>query len=274
MVALAILFRTLFRLATLFRRPVALMMIAALLPLAGNVLYMADLTSVPDLDWTPVAFALSGMLMAWSILRLRMFRLVPVARDRLVEGMPDGVLVLDAQRQLVDHNPAAARIVREVGPVVLGQPLTAFVEEFPQLGAALASGEEREEDLGIGPERDLRHYHVRISPLRDTRGGFTGHLVTLRDITDRHRAEEVREELIDRLQDALDQVQTLSGLLPICASCKKIRDERDNWHELDRYVENHAEVRFSHGICPQCMRELYPDYLGTEVGEGRQPGSP
>jgi hypothetical protein len=63
------------------------------------------------------------------------------------------------------------------------------------------------------------------------------------------------------LEAALAQVKTLSGLLPICAACKKIRDDRGYWHEVEVYVRDHTEAEFTHGICPDCMHRLYPNYV-------------
>jgi len=63
----------------------------------------------------------------------------------------------------------------------------------------------------------------------------------------------------EALQDALNQVKRLSGLLPICANCKKIRDDQGYWEDIERYIEEHSEALFSHGICPECWQRLYPD---------------
>ena len=82
-----------------------------------------------------------------------------------------------------------------------------------------------------------------------------------RDITERKHAEQEREELIARLQDALMKVRTLSGLLPICVSCKRIRDDRGYWNQIEEYVRGHSEAEFSHGLCPACARKLYPDFF-------------
>ncbi len=72
-------------------------------------------------------------------------------------------------------------------------------------------------------------------------------------------AEEERERLIVELQEALAQVKTLSGLLPICMSCKKIRDDEGYWKQIELYIQQRSEAQFSHGICPGCARALYPD---------------
>jgi len=62
------------------------------------------------------------------------------------------------------------------------------------------------------------------------------------------------------LQHALIQIKELKGVLPICSVCKKIRDDEDSWHQLEAYIESHTHAEFTHGICPDCTRRLYPDY--------------
>ena len=73
------------------------------------------------------------------------------------------------------------------------------------------------------------------------------------DITRRKRIEGERERLIQELQDALANIKRLRGLLPICASCKKIRDDKGYWNELEAYILEHSEAEFTHGICPDCI---------------------
>lgn len=73
----------------------------------------------------------------------------------------------------------------------------------------------------------------------------------------KHYHEE-QERLIQELQAALAKVKLLSGFLPICSSCKKIRDDKGYWQQIESYVRNHSEAEFSHGICPDCFKKLYP----------------
>ena len=79
------------------------------------------------------------------------------------------------------------------------------------------------------------------------------------DITERKSAETEREKLIGELRDALSRVRLLSGFLPICARCKKIRDDRGYWQQIEAYIRDHSEAEFSHSICPDCVNELYPE---------------
>ena len=69
-----------------------------------------------------------------------------------------------------------------------------------------------------------------------------------------------REKLRQELEDALDQVKLLSGFLPICCSCKKIRDDKGYWQQIELYISTHSDVQFSHGICEECSKELYPEF--------------
>jgi PAS domain S-box-containing protein len=82
------------------------------------------------------------------------------------------------------------------------------------------------------------------------------------DITTRIRQQQEREKLLADREKALAEVRVLSGLLPICASCKKIRDDKGYWNQLESYILEHSNAAFTHGICPDCIQRLYPDYQG------------
>lgn len=86
-------------------------------------------------------------------------------------------------------------------------------------------------------------------------------IVVAQDVTERKRAETEREKLIGQLQEALASVKTLRGLLPICASCKSIRDDRGYWNRIETYISSHSQAEFSHGLCPECEKKLYPEFF-------------
>jgi two-component system, cell cycle sensor histidine kinase and response regulator CckA len=95
-------------------------------------------------------------------------------------------------------------------------------------------------------------------PILDEKGKIRGVVLVFRDITKRRRAEEEKDAIIADLKQAIDKIRTLSGLLPICASCKKIRDDKGYWNQIEAYIRKHSEAEFTHGICPDCAKKLYP----------------
>jgi PAS domain S-box-containing protein len=82
----------------------------------------------------------------------------------------------------------------------------------------------------------------------------------VQDITERKRIETERETLILQLQSAIEHIKTLKGIVPICASCKKVRDDEGFWEQVEAYLSRHTDVRFSHGICPDCLKKHYPGF--------------
>lgn len=79
------------------------------------------------------------------------------------------------------------------------------------------------------------------------------------EISIRKKTQEEREALIRDLSHALEEISTLRGIIPICSSCKKIRDDKGYWNQLESYISQHSDAEFTHGICPECAKKLYPD---------------
>ena len=105
--------------------------------------------------------------------------------------------------------------------------------------------------------KGVRTLHTKKVPILNAKGEPEYLLGISEDITKRKQMEEALEEERRRLQQALDEVRTLRGILPICAYCKKIRDDEGYWNQVEKYVSDHTEAKFSHGICPTCFeREM------------------
>jgi PAS domain S-box-containing protein len=104
-----------------------------------------------------------------------------------------------------------------------------------------------------------RCFITSVKPISDAKGNVASVVCISKDITDRKRVEAEREKLIEDLQAALAQVRTLSGLLPICSCCKKIRDDKGYWTQIECYIRSHSQAEFSHGMCPECMNSHYPE---------------
>jgi PAS domain S-box-containing protein len=92
-------------------------------------------------------------------------------------------------------------------------------------------------------------------------------LISIEDITERKKMIEEKTRLINHLQESLTHINTLKGLIPICSSCKKIRDDNGYWHQVEAYIEEHSHAEFSHGICPECLANFYPEYYMQKMLE-------
>ena len=133
----------------------------------------------------------------------------------------------------------------------------------------IANGEkEVVNDMSKHVEGQEKTFIVTARPFLNAQKEMIGIVESFQDITTRKLAEDAKEELIAGMQHALDEVNLLSGLIPICASCKNIRDDQGYWNKIESYITNHSKVEFSHSICPDCAKKLYPD-LYKEVTEDK-----
>ncbi len=110
--------------------------------------------------------------------------------------------------------------------------------------------------LANGEIRDVEVYSGPIS-VKGKKVLFS----IVHDITERKKAEDERDKLINELKDALAKVKTLSGLIPICCYCQKIRDDKGYWNQVADYISKHSEAKFTHGFCPECAENFKKKYL-------------
>lgn len=127
----------------------------------------------------------------------------------------------------------------------------------------LRSGRGVRTEVEVTFQGETYYFDLVAEPLRDCEGTLLGLTCSASDITPTKRSLLEREGLIANLQDALEEVKLLSGLLSICASCKKITNERGDWEPLESYLQTHSQAKFSHGVCPDCLRKLYPEQYRT-----------
>jgi signal transduction histidine kinase len=184
-----LIFRSLLRSPPLYRFQAIALLVGVLLPWIASILFITDLSPLPQIDPTPIAFAFTGLAFLVAITRFQMLDIVPAARDAVLEHMGDAVVVLDAERRIVDANPAALRLVdRPIGDVT-GRLVSDLLPGQEQLIARFRdlsfAATEITLDRGFGPE----FYDLRISPVADRNGRVTGRVIVLRDIGAQKRFE-------------------------------------------------------------------------------------
>ena len=183
----------------------------------------------------------------------------------IVEGTDDAIFSRDMAGTILTWNSAAEKMYGYMAEEAIGRPISIVVppertHELVDILGKLKNGEriERMETERVRKDGTRVHVSMTISPVKDDRGRMIGASIIARDITGRWQMEQERLTLIEELQTALSKVKLLSGLLPICANCKRIRDQEGDWHQVERYVADHSQADFTHGICPECAKQLYP----------------
>jgi len=175
----------------LYRQQTLWAIIGATTPLIFNLVYVARLIPGLRKDYSPLAWAFGGLAFAVAIFRHRLFDLMPVARQVLVDSMDDGMLVLDERDRIVDLNPAAQAIVGASAGQALGYPAGQVWSTWGDLADELRRRPQAPPEIALERNGEERYYDVRISRLVDRHGRPTGRLVVLRDVTQRKEAEEM-----------------------------------------------------------------------------------
>jgi len=129
------------------------------------------------------------------------------------------------------------------------------IKKFPDIHSIIdAVDGETEEFIALRKDGTKFFVEVSSSCIRNHKGLVVGMMASFIDITKRKVLEEEREKLVDKLQRAIKKIKKLQGLIPICAWCKKIRDDKGYWHQVEEYIHKHTKADFTHGVCPECDR--------------------
>lgn len=180
----------------------------------------------------------------------------------IVESSHDAIIGLSLEGLIVSWNAGAETMFGHAFEDVIGRPSSMLLpagrfDEMPAILAQLKSGQFVKDFESTRLRRDGQEAQVSISvsPIKNSIGKIIGVSMIARDIDDQKRHQHERERLIGELQTALTQLKTLRGLLPICASCKRIRDDHGYWTQVEVYVMAHSQAEFTHGICPECEKQ-------------------
>ncbi len=186
----------------------------------------------------------------------------------LIEASIDGVYKTDAAGRFTSMNPAGARIFGHAAPAeMIGRSVLDYWRN-PDDREVFLEKLRREKSVSAhsikAKKRSGEFLELESSSriLEDEDGVFLGIEGVLRDVTERTKVEAERELLLVQLQEAAANIKTLSGLLPICAGCKKIRDDKGSWSQIEAYVSLHSEAEFTHGLCPDCQKAYFPGFTG------------
>ena len=228
-----LLLQMLVRSPLLYRGQAAVLLIGVLAPWVGNALYINGLNPFPHLDLTLFGFTITGVALAWGLFRFRLLNIAPVARSTVIEGMPHGVVVLDAQGRIVDLNPAAASLLACVPVETVGKPVTQVLSRWTDLTKHFPNIQRIEEickEIVFGEGVQERHFELQVSFLDELRGKSKGYVMVFHDITAQVKARDAlkclsdemvqrarRLSLVNEISLAINQPLSLEILLQIAA---------------------------------------------------------
>ncbi len=191
----------------------------------------------------------------------------------ITSNLAEGIYVLDQQGKITFMNPEAERLLgwtrdelNEKGAHDLVHYRTADGTLLPleacEMHNVVLRGKNFTSDDEVFVRKDGTMFPISVvtSPIWEE-GKVVSAVTAFRDISSQKELELERSQLILAYEDALNNIKTLKGLVPICASCKKIRDDKGYWNQIEVYISEHSEAEFSHGICPDCAKRLYPDFV-------------
>lgn len=191
-----------------------------------------------------------------------------------LDHVPSYVYMKDTQSRYIYANQMSLKLFGCSPEELVGLDDSHFfppdtVKRLQEVDSRVFAGEHTFEEIDVAGAGCQRHVYLEVkTPIyaEPERKNIWGLLGISTDITELKQLEEEKGNLIIDLQKALSEVKKLSGFLPICSSCKKIRDDQGYWSEVERYIGEHSEVQFSHGICPDCVRKLYPEIADKVLG--------
>jgi signal transduction histidine kinase/PAS domain-containing protein len=206
----------------LYRLQALTVLIAALLPWIANLLYVLGINPFPHVHLAAFAFALSGAVIFWALFRFRLLDIMPVARDALVDGMDDAVIVVDELDRVVDFNRAAQQFIDVPGRLAIGQPAAHILVFWPSFAEQNGDPGGAHSEIVLTLADNPRYYDLRISNLVGNHREITGRLFVLRDITDRKRAEQAEQEQRAFAQALRDAAGSLASTLDLDAVLNRI----------------------------------------------------
>ncbi len=177
----------------------------------------------------------------------------PQGQVRFMNSLAESITGWPRDQAVAQHLDTVLVLSGEAPPAGVGSPFAEAIQD----GFAVDWSGSTHVRPREGPRTPIDYAATRI---RRENGETVGVVIVFRDISSRKLMEQEREGMISELQNALAKVKTLKGMLPICAGCKKIRDDKGYWEGVERYIQKHSDATFSHGLCPACIRKLYPDF--------------
>ncbi len=232
----------------LYQQQTLFIIVGSTIPWLVNLMYLLGYRPFMHLDLTPFAFLATGFVIAYGLMRFRLFELVPIARDKVIEGMSDGVMVLDTLDRVVDFNPMMRRLLKEFNENLIGKHPSELIPNATELKSLIDQHQETRAVITIGKDESKKSMQIQVTPIFDKTKNNTrsGMLLLWRDITEQERFEQelivskMKAEESDRLKTAFlanMSHEIRNPMHAIMGFTEILRDPNTSEHDRVRYTD-------------------------------------
>ena len=254
--SIANIFPLIFKFPENFQVQIMLLISACLFPVVGNIMYVFDVSPIHGFDWTPIFFVFSGIILTFINLRFGTFDLIPIARDKLIDILSDGIIVIDNQYRIADVNPAFLTLTNQKREDVRGKLLT---DVFPRRKSLIEQLAKKTVIPPLELESTIsgktKYFDIRVSSLLNEKQKLNGRLIVLRDITEKtnyeqnisHANQKLKKEIAEKEKliadlDAFDHtvahdLNNVLGSILTSTDLMQFELEQKNYENLEEIIE-------------------------------------
>jgi len=258
----ALIFQSVVFAPVIYRWQAVCLVMAVLLPWLGNFLYVFKIGVLKGIDLTPLAFMLSGLLLAIALFRLRLLDVVPFARKQLMDSMPDAIIIVDLENKIIEMNPAAMQMVDFKPNGVTGKLFDTVFADYPLLLETVLNEDVAQKKITLKGDHSQRTFELRIFPLYYESERISGKVITLRDITEQVKFEK-------RLKFLHQQFKEVNRKLTLAYSeTKAQKDALRDFLEGEQAISlmnNHGEILGMTNQMLQLTRFTRMELIGTKL---------
>jgi PAS domain S-box-containing protein len=275
-VGVILLLRTAISVASIYKFQILIIVIGAILPFIGNIIYIFKINPIPGLDWTPIVFGLSGLFLAWGILGFQLLKIVPLARHTLIETTDIGILVVDSSGVILDYNPAMQVITGITPKEAIGRKVIKVLaswEEFIRYYKVQTSITTKIPQTKQGTKY---WYNMQITAIKDRHNHFAGQIIVLNDITDHIKVEDKLKLLSSIVEQTSEGVALadLNGIIDFVndAWCK-MHGYKDQKYLIGKNLKIfHSKKQLEDDVIPFNKKVIKNGTFSGEVGHIKKDG--
>ena len=255
----------------IYRRQIAVITLGVAIPIIGTMLTLMGVAFQPQRDISPITYAAGNLIIAWGLFRYRLFDILPIARDTVVENLTDPVVVLDAQNRVVDLNPAALHSLGAKATDVIGRTSDEVYAAWPNLLKRFKDVQKETTEVVAEINKIEHHFEISVSPLYNRDGRLMGRVFIVRDVTERIKLENNLKQLNTQLEQRVNErtaelANAYDTTLQGWAKALELRDKETEGHSR-RVTEMTIMLARALDVSEEALVHIHRGALLHDIGK-------